>query len=468
MMTDRKGKPILRPTRYHSQTFSATKQWYPIYDHEFLVVIHGLKHWDYLLKCTKYPILVIMDHANLTYYRHPHKIGQCIAGYIREYEQYDIQLAYRPGASNRADALSHCPDYAPNPYNDRPVVALPEHLFVPPNTPTIELQTCPFRAQTLHLDAAGTENPDPKWDIDAAVRVSDIEDEVLNHDIETEVLHMQGLTKHCTLLETWCAKYNMEYRPGGLWWKGNALVIVENDDLRRGVITLFHDSLPAGHPGIAKTTNAISRYYWWPGMKDYVTQYIKGCATCQMNKVNTNPTKPPLYPITPTPDALPFQTIALDFITKLPESHRHDTILTITNHNCSKASIFIPCKEAIDSEGVAKLYTQQVVPHYRLPKKVILDRDTWFMSNFTHELCRLLGVKQNISTAYHSQTDGQSKQTNQSLEQYLHMVCGKDQHSWADWLPLAQYARNSWPFSTMKKTPYELILGYTPHVHQPT
>ena len=66
-------------------------------------------------------------------------------------------------------------------------------------------------------------------------------------------------------------------------------------------------------------------------MKDYVTQYIKGCATCQMNKVNTNPTKPPLYPITPIPDALPFQTIALDFITKLPESQGNDTILMITD-----------------------------------------------------------------------------------------------------------------------------------------
>jgi Chromo (CHRromatin Organisation MOdifier) domain len=70
--------------------------------------------------------------------------------------------------------------------------------------------------------------------------------------------------------------------------------------------------------------------------------------------------------------------------------------------------------------------------------------------------------------AYHPQTDGQSEQTNQSLEQYLRMVCANDQHSWAGWLPLAQYTRNSWPLSMTKKTPYELILGYTPHVHQPT
>jgi hypothetical protein len=309
---------------------------------------------------------------------------------------------------------------------------------------------------------------DPNLDIEAAVRIADMEDENLNHDIEIEVLHGQGLKKYQSQLDTWRKAHEIEHRPGDLWWKGNALVVVENDDLRRGVVSLFHDSIAAGHPGIAKTTEQIAKYYWWPGMRDFIIQYVKGCATCQMNKVNTNPTKPAVYPITPTPDALPFQTIALDFITKLPESQEYDTILTITDHVCSKASIFIPCKETIDSEGIAKAYAQHVVPHYRIPKKVISDRDPHFTSNFTRELCRLLGVKQNISTAYHPQTDGQSERTNQSLEQYLRIVCTKDQNSWADWLPLAQYVRNSWPSSTTKKAPYELILGYIPQVHQPT
>ena len=208
------------------------------------------------------------------------------------------------------------------------------------------------------------------------MRITDINNENVNTDIETEVLHMQGLSKNRAQLDTWRAAYNVEYRPGSLWWKGEALVVVGNDNLRRGVVSLFHDSLATGHPGIAKTTSAISQYYWWPGMCEFITTYIKGCATCQLNKVNMNPTKLPLFPITPTPDALPFQTIALDFITKLPESLGNDTILTITDHNCSKAAIFIPYKEAINLEGVAKLYAQHIVPHYGLPRKIISDRDT--------------------------------------------------------------------------------------------
>ncbi len=73
------------------------------------------------------------------------------------------------------------------------------------------------------------------------------------------------------------------------------------------------------------------------------------------------------------PEAQPFKCIALDFIIKLPPSEGYDSILTITNHNCSKGSIFIPCKETIDAIGVAKLYGKHMFPHYGLPQKVISD-----------------------------------------------------------------------------------------------
>jgi hypothetical protein len=33
---------------------------------------------------------------------------------------------------------------------------------------------------------------------------------------------------------------------------------------------------------------------------------------------------------------------------------------------------------------------------------------------------------------------------------------------------MAQYTKNSWPSATMKKTPFDLLIGYTPSVHQPT
>jgi hypothetical protein len=40
-------------------------------------------------------------------------------------------------------------------------------------------------------------------------------------------------------------------------YKNYALIVMEDNSLRRGVTHLFHDSLTAGHPGISKTINLI-------------------------------------------------------------------------------------------------------------------------------------------------------------------------------------------------------------------
>jgi hypothetical protein len=157
-------------------------------------------------------------------------------------------------------------------------------------------------------------------------------------------------------------------------------------------------------------------------MKQFVTDYVKGCAQCQANKANTHKTRPPLYLIK-LQNTYPFETIALDFITKLPESIGFNTILTITDHHCSKAALLIPCREEIDGPGVAQLYLRHVFPHYGLPQKVISNRDPRFASHFSCELCKQFDIKQNISSAYHPQTDGQLECTNQKLEQYLCFWC---------------------------------------------
>ena len=124
----------------------------------------------------------------------------------------------------------------------------------------------------------------------------------------------------------------------------------------------------------------------------------------------------PLQPIFPKPEAMPFEMVAIDFITKLPVLQGSDSILTMTDHNCSKATIFIPFVEEILGEEMAALYAKHVFTCFGLPSKIISNRDPQFASKFTHELCKVLGIHQNISTAYHPQMDGQSEHSNQWLE----------------------------------------------------
>ena len=202
-------------------------------------------------------------------------------------------------------------------------------------------------------------------------------------------------------------------------------------------------------------------------MKQDIEQYVKGCAICQESKINTKPLKPTMIPITPE-HSLPFQTIAMDFIMKLPQSGGYDSILTITNHDCSKVIILIPCKESITPEGVVALILKHIFTRYGAPKKFITDRDTRFTSKVAREYCNKFKIQQNMSTAYHPRTNGQAERTNQEAEIYLCMYCNKQQNDWHLWLPLAEFAHNQHPSATTGQTPFSMIMGYTPKVEWPS
>ena len=154
----------------------------------------------------------------------------------------------------------------------------------------------------------------------------------------------------------------------------------------------------------------------------------------------------------------------MDFIVKLPESAGYDSILTITDHDCTKMLIAIPCTEKITAEGVAEIFLQQIFPRFGLPSKIISDRDPRFISKFMKELCRLMGITQNVSTAYHPRTDGQSERSNQWLEQYLHFWVDHQQTNWHHYLPLAEFAHNSWKNEATGQSPFEILMGYSPRV----
>jgi hypothetical protein len=180
-------------------------------------------------------------------------------------------------------------------------------------------------------------------------------------------------------LKPWIDPHQLKQHQG-VWYKDGSQVVTGDMKAKRSIIQLHHDAPIYGHPGISKTIQLTERLYWWPKMRPDITKYVKGCADCQRHKVNMRPTKAPLQPIYPKLEAMPFETVALDFIVKLPVSQGFDSILTITDQGCTKAAIFIPCNEDITVEETATLYIKHVFAHFGLPTKVISDRDPRFMS----------------------------------------------------------------------------------------
>jgi len=263
---------------------------YDIYDKELTALDRGLETWRHLFLGRE--VIIHTDHANLTYYRQPQKLSPRAKRAVARIRQYNVLIKHKPGILNKADALSRRPDYPQG--TSEHELAFPTNMFA---NEIITDDTLP-----AILDAQQT---------------------------STEYFQQIG------------NKYPLKHDDGG-WTYNERIVVAENNDLRRGVISLYHDSITAGHPGQRRTLDAASKDYWWPTMKEDVRSYIQGCATCQSSKPRTTGEKPPPSPISAEHPNIPFGTITMDFITKLPLSEGYDTILTITDHDCSKAALLFP------------------------------------------------------------------------------------------------------------------------------
>ena len=59
----------------------------------------------------------------------------------------------------------------------------------------------------------------------------------------------------------------------------------------------------------------------------------------------------------------------------------------------------------ISSEEIVKIYRDDIWKLYRIPRKVLSDRELQFALKFMEELTKALGTKRQLSMAYHPQTD---------------------------------------------------------------
>ena len=215
----------------------------------------------------------------------------------------------------------------------------------------------------------------------------------------------------------------------------------DDPEMRRQILHQIHDTPIGGHPGIKNTWNLIKFKYTGPRLHQFVKSYVKGCASCQGSKIITHTKRAPLYRFDTHVEEEPFQYVSMDLITDLPASNKYDAILAIVDQGCSKAAKFLPCKKSIDGQGVANLYFRHIFPLFSIPKRVISDRDPRFTSHFAKAVCKATGIQQNLSTAFHPRTDGQSERMNQWVETYLRHFTNARQNNWSDLLPMAEIGR---------------------------
>jgi len=203
----------------------------------------------------------------------------------------------------------------------------------------------------------------------------------------------------------------------------------------------------------------IKRTYWWPGLKKDVKKYVQGCFKYQQNKVQHQRKAGKLHPLE-IPKG-PWQEISIDIIGPLPKSNGMDTIVVIVDRFMKMIRLKATTTN-ISSEGIAKIYRDEIWKLHGVPQRILSDRGPQFASKFMEEFTKALGTKRQLSMAYHPQTDSQIERINQEIGTFLWHYVNYQQDNWTDWLSTAEFQYNDKKHMATARIPFELNFGKYP------
>ncbi len=186
-------------------------------------------------------------------------------------------------------------------------------------------------------------------------------------------------------------------------------------------------------------------------------RFCQACPDCQ----RTSPRHPPPSPLIPLPIiGVPFERIGMDLVGPLPKSARgHEHILVIMDY-ATRYPEALPLRKATTKAIARELFL--LCSRVGIPKEILTDQGTPFMSRMMKDLCRLLQVKHLRTSFYHPQTDGLVERFNQTLKQMLRRVAADDPRNWDQMLPYVLFGIREVPQASTGFTPFELLFGRQP------
>jgi Integrase zinc binding domain/Chromo (CHRromatin Organisation MOdifier) domain/Integrase core domain len=296
-------------------------------------------------------------------------------------------------------------------------------------------------------------------DIDLRDRITENKEYDFDVTKAIELLQENGPTTIQNDLEDWRIEEVDEKKT--IFYKGKQY-IPKDQELRWDILKLFHDHETAGHPGELETYNSVKQHYWWPGLRVFVKDYVKGCGICQQFKIDRNPSHPSFLPVEGAISTRPFAHCSMDLITDLPPAEGSNSILVMVDQGLSKGVILCLTTKTVTMDGIGDLLHENLYKRFRLPDKMISDRGPQFAAKAFRAMLSRLGVNSVLSTAYHPQTDGTTEQVNQEIEAYLAIYCHSYLETWKKSLATLEFTHNNWRHADQPKTSFEIIQGESP------
>ena len=427
---DNEGK--LHPVAYYSRSLNNAEISYSITEKELLAIKSAFSTWRHLLLGAKYQITVFTDHRNLIY-----TLGGKIGNQRQHrwhlfFQEYNFQLIYRQGRKNgKPDSLSRRPDYM-----NKPIKEVEEHVLDSKNIKVMEMP-CLISIMSEFIDKIVKETKDDDFAKGILLYFTPRNDQIIN----TPYKRMDKFKINNNMI-----LYN------------NLIYIPET--VRVEILNRYHDKPAAGHLGIKRTEELITRNFWWPKLHEDVQSYVKSCELCARSKISRHKQYDYLRPLT-VPDR-PWRSIEIDFLCGLPRSRGYSVLMVIVDR-FSKMIHLIPFRYVPNAQQTAKAFLDTVFRLHGLPTDIYTDRGAQFTSRLWRHLMYKLRIKTRIATTDHHETIGQVERNNSFIEQYLRAYSREFSHNdWVDWIYLVEFVYNNSIHESTNETPFFINYGFHP------
>ena len=243
----------------------------------------------------------------------------------------------------------------------------------------------------------------------------------------------------------------------GILYYKDRVCVPDDSDLRKATLEKAHSGSFSIHPGSTKMYQDLKMSFWWSGMKRDVSEFVTKCLVCQRVKAEHQVPSRLLQPI-----RIPkwkWDRITMDFVVGLPLiGRKHDSVWVVVDR-LTKSAHFLPVRTDYSFDKLVQLYIKEIVRLHGIPISIISDRDPRFTSRFWGKLQEAMGTRLNFSTAFHPQTDGQSKRVIQILKDMLRSCVIDYKGSWDRHIPLIEFVYNNSFQSSIGMAPYGALYG---------
>lgn len=393
------------PLAYVSKALGPKTSTLSVYEKEYLAILLAVEHWRPYLQMKEF--IIRTDHKSLTNLNEQRLHTNWQHKALTKLMGLQYQIVYNKGCDNgAADALSRRSH---------------DHIHL-------------FAISSVH----------PVWFQDIIASYSD---DPKAQDILQQLAaapdHASGPYKLC----------NGMIKVHGCIWIGHA------PDLHSRIFLAFHASPIGGHSGFPVTYNRIRSLFRWVGMRQYIKTRVQTCLICQQAK-SERVAYPGLLQPLPVPQGA-WETVTMDFIEGLPSSGHYNSIIVFVD-TFTKYAHFAPLHHLFNAHTIVDVFLDTVHKLHSMPRFVVSDRDKIFTSHFWQEILTRTGAELDMSTAYHPQSDGQTERVNQQIECYLRCFISAHPRKWSRWLPLCEFWYNTNWHSSLNKSPFEVLYGYSP------